>query len=215
MEEEKTGISTHETSRIKSFSDGIFGFAITLLVLELIGILHPESDKELLKSFLDQWRSFLAFTIGFITILVCWINHHAALEYITKIDTKFMWINGLLLFLVTLTPFPTAILARYLESESEMALAIFGFNYILISIAADRICSYAYNHHLIEEDKREFYYSYKQIYRYGMFYCLLAFLICFVSVVAALILYASMFIALAAPKEFTAMISKFRVARKR
>src|SRR6478735_8331573 len=109
--EEKTGYSTTETSRIKSFSDGIFGFAITLLVLELIGILHPESDNGLLPSFLHHWQSFLAFTIGFITILVCWINHHVALEYLTKIDTKFMWINGFLLFIVTLTPFPTAILA--------------------------------------------------------------------------------------------------------
>ena len=134
MEDERTNNSTNETSRIKSFSDGIFGFAITLLVLELIGILHPESNKELLQSFIHHWHSFLAFTIGFITIMVCWINHHAALEYIIKIDTKFMWINGFLLFLVTLTPFPTAILAGYLEKEGEMAMAIFGFNYIFYFI---------------------------------------------------------------------------------
>jgi uncharacterized membrane protein len=176
--------------------------------------LNPESDKELLKSLLDQWQSFLAFTIGFITILVCWINHHVALEYITKIDTKFMWINGFLLFLVTLTPFPTAILAGYLDSEREMAVAIFGFNYILISIAADRICTYAYNHHLIEDDKREFYYSYKKIYRYGMVYCLVIFFICFLSVNVSLILYTFLFMAFSAPKEFTAMISRLSTARK-
>jgi uncharacterized membrane protein len=215
MKEDKPTNTSIDTSRIKSFSDGIFGFAITLLVLELIGILHPESNKGLIESFFQQWQSFLAFTIGFITILVCWINHHSALEFIKKIDTGFMWINGTLLFLVILTPFPTAILARYLENESEMAVAIFGFNYVLISIAADRICSYAYNHHLIEEDKREFYYSYKLIYRYGMFYCLLAFLVCFVSVIGSLILYAILFIAYAAPKEFTAMLSKSRIFRKR
>jgi uncharacterized membrane protein len=210
MEEGRSGNTTNETSRIKAFSDGIFGFSITLLVLELIEILHPESDKGLLISFLDQWQSFLAFTVGFITILVCWINHHVALEYINKIDTKFMWINGSLLFLVTLTPFPTAILAGYLENESETALAIFGFNYILIGIAADRICTYAYNNHLIEEDKREFYYSYKLIYRYAIFYCLITFFICFVSITVSLVLYAIMFTAFAAPKEFSSMLYKFR-----
>jgi uncharacterized membrane protein len=207
--------STTETSRIKSFSDGIFGFAITLLVLELIGILHPETETGLLKSLLSQWRSFLAFIIGFVTILICWINHHAALEHLTKIDTKFMWINGSLLFLVTITPFPTAILAGYLESESHTALAIFGFHYILISIAADGICTYAYTKHLIEEDIREFYSSYKLIYRYGIFYCIMVFFVCFVSVVAALILYAILFTAFAAPKDFTARVSKFRTARKK
>jgi uncharacterized membrane protein len=40
-----------------------------------------------------------------------------------------------LLFVVTLTPFPTAILAEYLEKESRTAVAVFGLNYILISIA--------------------------------------------------------------------------------
>jgi uncharacterized membrane protein len=215
MEGERSGNTTNDTSRIKAFSDGIFGFAITLLVLELIEIFHPETDKGLLRSLLHHWQSFLAFTIGFVTILVSWINHHAALEYVNKIDTKFMWINGSLLFLVTLTPFPTAILASYLQSESETALAIFGFNYILIAIAADRICTYAYNNHLIEEDKREFYASYKLIYRYGIFYCLITFFICFGSIVISLFLYAVLFMVCAAPKEFASMIYKFSVARKK
>lgn len=214
MGKEGNGTDINDTSRIKAFSDGIFGFSITLLVLELIGLLHPESDKELLKSFLQHWHSFLAFLIGFITILICWINHHVALEYINKIDTKFMWINGSLLFLVTITPFPTAILAGYLEKESETALAIFGFNYILIAIAADCICTYAYNNQLIEKEKREFYHSYKLIYRYAIFYSLATFLICFVSVVVALILYAVLFTAFAAPKEFSSMLNKFRRVKK-
>jgi len=215
MEEERIGNFTNETSRIKGFSDGIFGFAITLLVVELIGILHPESENGLIKSLLHHWQSFFAFIIGFITILVCWVNHHVALEYIRKIDTKFMWINGSLLFLVTLTPFPTAILASYLQSEREIAIAIFGFNYVLISIAADRICAYAYNKHLIEEDKREFYYSYKLIYRYGIFYCLIAFCFCFVSIVVSLILYVILFGASAVPKELASIIYKFTMARKK
>jgi|GEM_PF-1037457 len=214
MEEEGIGNFTNETSRMKGFSDGIFGFAITLLVAELIGMLHPESDTGLLKLLLHHWQSFVAFIIGFVTILVCWVNHHVALEYIHKIDTKFMWINGLLLFLVTLTPFPTAILASYLESESKTAIAIFGFNYVLISIAADRICTYAYNKRLIAEDKREFYYSYKLIYRYGIFYCLIAFIFCFISINGALILYVILFGASAMPKELASMIYKFMMRRK-
>src|SRR5215831_10516579 len=124
-----------ETSRIELFSDAVFAIAITLLVLDLIQILHSQSDDDgLLKTCLHHWQSFLAFIIGFITILVCWINHHVAFEYIKKVDVKLMWINGFLLFVVTLTPFPTAVLAEYLEKEGRTALAFFGLNYILISI---------------------------------------------------------------------------------
>lgn len=204
-----------ETSRIEAFSDGVFAIAITLLVLELIGILRPDSDEGLLNTLLRHWQSFLAFLIGFVTLLVCWINHHIVLEYIKKTDTRFMWLNGFLLFVVTLTPFPTAILAQYLEKEGGVALAIFGFNYILISIAADGICTYAYKHHLIEEKHREYFSAYKLIYRYGLFYNTVAFLLCFVSVVIPLIMYSVLFVVFAAPKEFASKIYKFRTARRK
>src|SRR5689334_3542061 len=147
MEHQKSHNAIKETARLETFSDGVFAIAITLLVLELINTLHSEHGQGLLRTCLDHWQSFLAFTIGFATLLVCWINHHVAFEYIKKIDTKFIWINGFLLFVITLTPFPTAILAEYLEKESTLALAIYGFNYLLIAIAADSICTYAYNHH--------------------------------------------------------------------
>jgi uncharacterized membrane protein len=116
---------------------------------------------------------------------------------------------------VTLTPFPTAILAEYLEKESQTALAIFGFNYILISIAADSICTYSYNHHLIKEEDREFYYSYKMLYRYGLFYNVIAFLLCFVSIIIPIILYIILFSFFAAPKKFASRFYKIRMARKK
>jgi len=204
-----------ETSRLEAFSDGVFAIAITLLVLELIETLHTQTNDGLMQLFVTHWQSFLAYIIGFITILVCWINHHVALEYIKKIDTNFFWINGFLLFVVTLTPFSTAILAEYLEKESRTALAIFGFNYILISIAADSICTYACNHHLIEEKHREFYASYKIIYRYAIFYNIVAFLLCFVSITVPIILYVILFAAFAAPKAFAARLQKIKDRKKK
>jgi len=204
-----------ETTRVEAFSDGVFAIAITLLVLELITTLHPENGIGIVQTCLDHWRSFLAFTIGFITILVCWINHHTAFEYIKKIDTRFLWINGFLLFVVTLTPFPTAILAEYLEKEPTTALAIFGFNYILIAIAANAICTHVYNHHLLEKEDKEYYYSFKLLYRYAIVYNLIAFCLCFVSVIVPICMYALLFAFFAAPKEVASMMHKRRMARKR
>jgi uncharacterized membrane protein len=215
VEHKRDNNSTKETSRVETFSDGVFAIAITLLVLDLIQTLHSQTNEGLLKQCLDHWRSFLAFSLGFITILVCWINHHVAFEYIKKIDTKLIWINGFLLFVVTLTPFSTAVLAEYLEKEGRIALAIFGFNYVLISIAADSICTYAYNHHLIDEGYRKYYYSYKLIYRYGLFYALIAFLLCFVSLVVPIVLYIILFAAFAAPREFASRLSRIKMTRKK
>ena len=214
MENRKNQTRTKETSRVEAFSDGVFAIAITLLVLELIQTLHAQPGEGLLKKCLNHWESFVAYTIGFITLLICWINHHIAFEYIRKVNTTFMWINGFLLFVVTLTPFPTAVLAEYLGKESRTALAIFGVNYILIAIAADAICSYAYNHHLIDEEHREYYYSYKLIYRYAIFFNVIAFLLCFVSIVIPIILYSILFVFFAAPKEFSSRLHKRRINKK-
>ncbi len=215
MEQTNNPINKKESTRTETFSDGVFAIAITLLVLELIQILYPRTDEGLVRTCLHHWQSFLAFAIGFITILVCWINHHLAFEHITKVDTKLFWINGFLLFVVTLTPFPTAVLAEYLEKEGGTALAIFGFNYILISIAADGICSYAYNHNLVEEKHREYYAIYKLIYRYAVFYTIIAFLLCFVSVVIPIVLYVLLFAVFAAPWEFASGLHQLKMKRKR
>jgi uncharacterized membrane protein len=204
-----------KTTRIEAFSDGVFSIAITLLVLELIGNLHSENQAGLLNSFLSHRQSFLAFLIGFITILVCWINHNAAFEDIRKIDTNMMWINGFLLFLVTLTPFPTAILAEYLDKESTVALLIFGFNYVLISFAAYSICAYAYKHHLVKIERREYYYFYLVLYRYSIFYTLAAFALCFISSVIPIVLYVILFTVFAAPKIFASWLWNRSKTRKK
>ena len=214
MENKANNTIPKETSRIEAFSDGVFAIAITLLVLELIQMLHPALESGLIETFLHHWQSFLAFTVGFITILICWINHHVALDCIHKTDTNFLWINGFLLFVVTLTPFPTAVMAEYLDTEGGTALAFFGFNYILISFAANGICTYAYNHHLVREEHREFYYAYKRIYLYAIPYTLIVFILCFFSVVIPILLYILLFTAFAAPKQFAAKLDKlFRAKR--
>lgn len=203
-----------ETSRLEAFSDAVFAIVITLLILEVIQAFHPQPEETLLQTVLHHWRSFFAFIVGFVTVLVCWINHHVAMEYIKKVDTNFIWITGLLLFSVTLTPFSTAILAEYLEKETGTALAMFGFNYILISIAADAICTYAYHHHLIRDNDREYFYSYKLLYRYGLFYTIVAFLLCFVTVVVPIVMYVVLFLLFANPKVFSNRIHKYRLAGK-
>ena len=211
---EHPGKEFKESARVELFSDGVFAIAITILVLELIQILHVNTEADLITTCLQHWHSFVAFLIGFITILICWINHHVAFEYIHKVDTKFLWVNGFLLFVVTLTPFPTAILAEYLPKESTLALAVFGFNYILISVAAYGICFYAYRHHLIREADRTFFHSYSLIYLYGIYYTIAAFFICFISTWAAIVLYVMLFSFFAAPKALTLRLERIRLRRK-
>jgi uncharacterized membrane protein len=194
------------TTRLETFSDGVFAIAITLLVLELIQMLHLKTQENLLKTFWHNWEPFLAFFIGFVTILICWINHSYALKYIHKVDDKFMWVNGFLLFMVTLTPFPTAILAELINVDGRTALLIFGFNYIMIAFAAYFICRYAYNNFLVEKSSREYFYFIMQTYGYSIIYTIVVFFICMISIPAAIALYIFMFSIFALPKNFATFL---------
>ena len=205
---EPTENRPNETARLEAFSDGVFAIAITLLVLELIQILHPQKGDSLLKFYLHHWEPFLAFLIGFLTILICWINHHHVFSYIIKTDSRLPWVNGFVLLMVTFTPFPTAILAEYLGSEGKFALAIFGFNYFMIAVAAYWVCAYPYSKSLIDDKNRELFYYIKRTYAYSIVYTLLAFLVCFISIPVAIFLYLLLFYAFAFPKEFAMKLLK-------
>lgn len=203
-----------ESARIEAFSDGVFAIAITLLILELIQFLHPLRDEKLLTLLFDHWESYLAFAIGFLTILICWINHHLVFNYIIKTDSGLMWANGFVLLVVTFTPFPTAILAEYFAKEGHTAMAIFGINYIMMSIAAYSLAAYMYNKSLIREESRELFYYFKKLYWYSIIYTFFIFFVCFISVAAAIFFYCILFAAFAFPKESALLILKRKQKRK-
>src|SRR5215469_2591255 len=110
-------MAASETGRVEAFSDGIFAIAATLLVLDLK---VPQTGGRTLASALrSQWPTYLAFVTSFATILIMWINHHRIFTLIGRSDDRLLFYNGLLLFGVTLVPFPTALVAEYLRHDGQ------------------------------------------------------------------------------------------------
>jgi len=192
--------ASKETARVEAFSDGVFAIAITLLVIELIQLIHVKEQEKLLPMLLHHWASLFAFGLGFVTILICWINHHVAFDYIIKTNSKLMWVNAFVLLMVTFTPFAIAVLSQYFESERNLAMALFGFNYLLMSLAAYLLCAYVYKRSLIDENNRKTFYRLVKLYEYSVYYTFLAFLVCFYSVPVAITLYCLLFVVFAFPK---------------
>ena len=114
-------------ARVEAYSDGVFAIAATLLVLEIkvpsVDVQAPLS--ELWHRLADLWPSYLAFVLSFGTILIMWVNHHDAIRMLTKTSKPFLYANGFLLLMVTFVPFPTALLARYVETELASVVVVF------------------------------------------------------------------------------------------
>ena len=58
-------------------SDGVFGFAITLLVLDLVVPVTQQPKQHLLQALGDQWPGYLGYIVSFATIGALWLGHNA------------------------------------------------------------------------------------------------------------------------------------------
>jgi uncharacterized membrane protein len=131
-------VEEKETGRIEAFSDGVFAIAITLLVLELKVPSLPGggAGNALAAALLRQWPSYLAFVTSFFTILIMWANHHAIFNLVRRSDAEFLFANGFLLLLVTVVPFPTALLAQYMDKPgAPVAAAVYAGTFVLAGLA--------------------------------------------------------------------------------
>ncbi len=134
-----------ETNRMEAFSDGIFAFAITLLVLNLT-VPSSSSGVPLYQSLLNEWPSFFALVTSFASILIMWVNHHNMFNYIRRIDRQLMFLNGALLFFVVLTPFTASLVAAHiLSSDAGTAAAIYSGTFLLLSIVWNVLWRYSSN----------------------------------------------------------------------
>ena len=136
---EKGGdLAEKETNRVEAFSDGVFAVALTLLVVSLtvpeIDANRSVSARELLHALAGQWPQFIAFAASFFSVLLLWISHHQTFALIRRTSRHLMLANGLLLFLVTLIPFPTAALARYIQTPGgSVVAALYAGVFLLIT----------------------------------------------------------------------------------
>jgi uncharacterized membrane protein len=128
-----------QTSRLETFSDGVFAIAATLLILE---IKLPERSS-LTHELLHLWPSYGAYAISFVTIGIMWINHHAVFEQINRINRTFLVINVFFLMVIAFIPFPTHVLAAHLHDQPRPAAFFYGLTNLLMAAAYACLWFYA------------------------------------------------------------------------
>jgi uncharacterized membrane protein len=145
-----------ETGRLEAFSDGVFAIAITLLVLELKVPTIPASgatSASLAKALLQLWPSYLALVTSFFTVLIMWMHHHAILRNVHRTDSRLHFSNGCLLLLITFVPYPTSVLAAYLQTPAaKMAAAFYAGTFVLVAICFSIFIYGAFRPHLLSKN---------------------------------------------------------------
>jgi uncharacterized membrane protein len=135
------------SARLEMFSDGVIAIAITLLVLE-ITVPHARSGR-LFDELLDAWPSYAAFALSFVVIGIMWVSHHSMFERIALVDRGLLFCNLSLLLGIAFLPFPTALLAEYVQdggTNAATAAAIYSGTMVFIGLAFTAMWAYLDRH---------------------------------------------------------------------
>lgn len=131
----------HEIRRIEAFSDAVFAFAVTLLIVSLE---VPKSFEELMVTM----RGFFAFGVSFILLMMIWYEQNIYFRRYGMDDLMTIVLNSTLIFLVLFYVYPLKFLFTlifrngiYGEGHSPFIIQvtdgpklmmIYGIGYILI-----------------------------------------------------------------------------------
>jgi uncharacterized membrane protein len=129
--------------RVEALTDGIFAFAMTLLVTTLD---FPNSTMALppltVSSLVSLYSpDLLQYIIAFAVLAGFWVTHHVHFHYIQVMDRTALWINIACLLFVALVPFSTALAGDY--PDTPLASIIFEVNLLIIGLLIFLIWNYA------------------------------------------------------------------------
>lgn len=120
--------------RVEFLSDGVFAIALTLLTIDVVAATKiSDPGQTLIDHLIHEWPAIIAYPIGFTTLLVIWVSHHRIFQFVERVDTGLLWINGAILLLVAGTPIPTALLAAHVPGPEEaIPVALYLSTFVLL-----------------------------------------------------------------------------------
>jgi uncharacterized membrane protein len=144
-----------EKNRMESLTDGIFAFAMTLLVLNMIlpnDAVITQTSRDALISLLP---AFYHYIIAFFVLAAFWMGHHAQFSMVHHIDKNFLFLNAIGLFFVTLVPFSTSFIGDY--SSDALATCVFEFNLLILGLILCLQWYYSsHNHRLVSHELSQY-----------------------------------------------------------
>ncbi len=105
---------TMSKTRFEAFSDGVFAFSITLLVLGFaLPTVRVLTNADLARTLITLWPNGLAYALSFMVIGIMWQNHQALFRLVERVDRTTVFWNLLLLGGTAFIPFATSVLGQY------------------------------------------------------------------------------------------------------
>ena len=155
MEFSYNHIAGQSRERLAAISDGIFGVAMTLMLLELhtpaAATVHGEWD--LLLAMKGLGPAFLVYLMSFMTLGIFWIGQQSQLNHLDRSDRHLTWLHLGFLFAVTIVPLSTRLLTEFIQLRA--ALLLYWLNLLLLGTVLHICWRYTLRNGLVAEDVPE------------------------------------------------------------
>ncbi|MGH2647654.1 MAG: TMEM175 family protein [Ginsengibacter sp.] len=127
----------HEVRRIEAFSDAVFAFAVTLLIVSLE---VPKSFEELMVTM----HGFFAFSVTFVLLMLIWYEQNIFFRRYGLDDLTTIILNCTLIFLVLFYVYPLKFLFTLLFNNENSSLIMTGTDSrtLMIIYGTGYICIY-------------------------------------------------------------------------
>lgn len=128
MNEEEGSSRRYSLDRILAISDGVFAFAVTLLVLDLfVPVLSSGATSgDLGQALSKEYPSFVSYLLSFFIAGIWWNAHNRNFSFLRDADSRLRWLNLLFLIWIALLPFFTKILNQY--GNLQLAVVLYAFD---------------------------------------------------------------------------------------
>ncbi|MGH6791659.1 MAG: TMEM175 family protein [Methyloceanibacter sp.] len=122
-------------SRLEALTDGVYAFAMTLLVvnIELPEGFEPKSNQEFLTRLSGLSDTFIAYLITFFVLVSFWFGRARTDDEPEMASAAYAWAVLIHLLSITFLPFSMLAVGRY---DVAAAVWIYGANMIVLSLSA-------------------------------------------------------------------------------
>ena len=128
-----------------SVSDGVFAFALTLMILT-VTVPTPATvpTADLAASVRRQWPEFLSYAISFWVVATFWFAHRRLFRLVVADDGVSAWLNMTFLFAITFLPYPTDMAGNY--RDSRFALVFYDVSMVVVSLMLTALSEWVTGH---------------------------------------------------------------------
>lgn len=144
-EERRYGVA-----RLTAFSDAVFAFAITLLIVNILPAADfgsaPNAERLFQRLFSPPFLlAVFSYVLSFCIIGMSWYRHYWVFRHIVRIDARLIWLNLALLLFIVFLPFPTNLLGKY--GNTSVVAAFYAVVLVMVNLLQLLLWWYASSHH--------------------------------------------------------------------